>query len=104
MYFLKMFRLYIATQNALFDGLLDHCRKSAMNWSLTPSNVVFIASWFSLVTYSRFFSLGNRKYTAKDISGENDAFLRAWVLSPTNKVWHNGGGEHIIFEASSPTF
>ena len=54
---------------------------------LTPSKVVFIASWFSLLTYSRFFSLGNRKYTAENTSGENDAFLIAWVSSPTNKVW-----------------
>ena len=68
-----------------------HRRKSAVNWSLTtkcltPSKVVFIASWFSLMTYSRFFSLGNMKYTAKNISGKNDALLRAWVSSPTNKV------------------
>ena len=68
-----------------------HRRKSAVNWSLiakclTPSKVVFIASWFSLMTYSRFFSLGNRKYTAKNISDKNDAVLRAWVSSPTNKV------------------
>ena len=91
-YFLKIFRLYITHQNALFNGLLpppevggelvfDHKMPPP-----PPPKVVFIASWFSLMTYSSFFSLGNRKYTAKDISGENIVFLRAWVSSPTNKV------------------
>ena len=48
-----------------------HRRKSAANWSLitkclTPSKVVFITSWVSLMMYSRFFSLDNRNYTAED--------------------------------------
>ena len=91
MYFLKIFRLYIADQNALFDGLqpppevggelvFDHKMLDP------PPKVVFIASWFSLITNRCFFSLVNRKYTAKDRSGKNYAFLRAWVSSPTNKV------------------
>ena len=49
----------------------NHRRKSAANWSLitkglTPSKVVFITSWVSLMMYSRFFSLDNRNYTAED--------------------------------------
>ena len=85
MNFLKFFRLYIADQNALFDGLLPPPEVGG-ELVFDHKMVVFIASWFSLMTYSRFFSLGNMKYTAKNISGKNDALLRAWVSSPTNKV------------------
>ena len=86
------FSAYILPIRKHFSMCSYHRRKSAANWSsitkfLTPPKVVFITSWVSLVAYSRFFSLVNTKYTAEDRSGKNGAFLRAWVLSPTNKVY-----------------
>ena len=90
MYFYGIFRLYIADQKALFNGLLSPPEVGGelvfYHKCLTPPKVVLIASWVSLMAYSRFFSMVNTKYTAEDRSGENSAFLRAWVLSPTNKV------------------
>ena len=85
------FSAYILPIRKHFSMGSYHRRKSAANWSsitkcLTPPKVVLIASWVSLMAYSRFFSMVNTKYTAEDRSGENSAFLRAWVLSPTNKV------------------
>ena len=65
MYFLGFFRTDIAGQKALFKGSY-HRLKAAANSSLmmrrrTPAKVVFFASWVCLMTYSKSFTLGNRK-------------------------------------------
>ena len=88
MYFYGIFRLPIRMH---FSKDSYHRRKSAASSFLmikcwTPPKVFFITSWVSLRAYSRFFCSENRKYTAGDRSGKKSAFLRAWVLSPTNKV------------------
>ena len=69
MYFLRIFRLDIADQNTLFKELLP---PPEVGGELVfddemldpPPKVVFIASWVSLMAYSKFFSLSNRKWTA----------------------------------------
>ena len=85
------FSAYILPIRKHFSMASYHRRKSAGNWSLitkclTPTKVVFTASLVSLMAYSRFFSLGSRKYTAGDRSGEKVGFWKAQFSSPTNQV------------------
>ena len=79
-YFLEFFRMDIADQNACFKALLPPPEGDGElvfddKKLYPPPKVVFIASLVSLMAYSKFFSLGNRKYTAEDRSGEKSAFL-----------------------------
>ena len=60
------FSAYILPIRTHFSKDSHHRRKSAASTFLmikcwTPSKVVFIASWVSLMAYSRLFSLGNSK-------------------------------------------
>ena len=103
------FLAYILPIRTHFSMGSYHRRKSAANWSLitkclSPSKVVFIASWGSWMMYSRFFSLGNRKYTAEDIKCANSAFLRALVLSPNNKVCTTAAESTSDFEPHRQLF
>ena len=66
MYFLRIFRLDIADQNTLFKELLPppEVGGELVFDDEMLDKVVFIASWVSLMAYSKFFSLSNRKWTA----------------------------------------
>ena len=72
--------------------------------SLTPSKVVFTASWGSLMAYSSFFSLGNRKYTVEDILGKKKCIFESLGLTADQPSEHYGGGEDLSFGALLQTF